>query len=160
MAQIHFNHVQNMFQTTEKPISQEIKIRGYHQFINFGKFKGKTYYDLANENEWKYLIWCNNSFNDKNAWFKIDPSCKIHIETALRTRFNKGTWTKGSFIQDPSNSSKYTFQWTTENGLTSPTMVYLKCDLCAKKKNIACCKTIIDENTKKSFTLCHTCQSN
>lgn len=71
---------------------------GWNQYINFGKHKGKNFYDLANVGDFKYLTWClrNDLTNakDPNTFFIAD-SCIPHIRAALSVEGIKVTpWIK------------------------------------------------------------------
>lgn len=116
---------------------QSPKVCGFHQYINFGKFKGQTFYDLANQDEYKYLIWCSNTFQNKRKgenWFSIAPSCKAHIEAALRTKYDvgKGKWEKK---MDEQKDGLINVYYETQTGLQGPGITYMECMLCKKKKN-------------------------
>lgn len=71
---------------------------GFQQYINFGKHKGKTYYDVANAGDYLYLKWClksnETSVKDPRSFF-ISDTCMPHIRSALLTEnVNNTPWTK------------------------------------------------------------------
>jgi len=67
---------------------------GYSQYINFGKHKGKTWYEVANAGDYGYLKWCLRndlrSAPDPQSFF-ISDTCLPHIRTALLTETNDAT---------------------------------------------------------------------
>lgn len=71
---------------------------GFQQYINFGKHKGKTYYDVANSGDYQYLKWClksnQASAKDPRSFF-ISDTCMPHIRSSLLTENVAITpWTK------------------------------------------------------------------
>jgi hypothetical protein len=118
-------------------IGEETVVRGYHQYCSFGKNAKtqKTYYDLANEGDWKYLMWCEKvcSSKKKSGWFTIDESCHPHITTALRSKENPGTWTKQE--RESVAPGIYEVWYETDTGIIGPVILYQKCKACGHKKN-------------------------
>lgn len=87
-----------MSQFNKGPLNREGRGFGWNQYINFGKHKGKTYYDLSNEGDYKYLSWCLrndiNSAKDPTSFYIAD-SCIPHIRAALNVEgIKKTNWVK------------------------------------------------------------------
>lgn len=132
---------------------------GYYQYINFGKHSGKTFYDLANEQEFKYLQWCNlqakNKLKKKKdgpSTFQINPNCIPHIQAALRTQHNPGTWVKEIMPLDIRNH--YIVQYKTDTGILGPSIKYIECVQCKQKKNKENSQEI---NPRLNLFLCSKC---
>lgn len=90
---------------------------GYQQYINFGKHKGKTYYDVANAGDYKYLKWClqsnQASVKDPRSFF-ISDTCMPHIRSSLLTEnLNVTPWTKQ--ISQENNDGRCICVYTAED---------------------------------------------
>lgn len=111
---------------------------GFQQYINFGKHKGKTYYDVANAGDYKYLKWCLQSgqaaVKDPRSFF-ISDTCMPHIRSALLTEnLNVTPWTKQ--ISQENNDGRcicvYTAQDMKEpdSSYSSPDIEMKRCPNC------------------------------
>ena len=122
---------------------------GYHATANFGKYKGQTFYDIANIGDFKYLKWLL-----QNGKFQMHPSCKPHILTALFAEGTESKW-EISIKEDKPKKMYRTFVWTTklpesEHITESPPVVKAMCQRCNYYKN----KEVMDEN----LLICQKCK--
>src|SRR5690348_1094413 len=97
---------------------------GNQQYITFGKsYKGKTFYDVANSGDFKYLKWCINetkrNMNKANT-FKLSASALRHCGSALLLEQTPGEW---RFVNNNNHC-----EYTTDQGLRSPMMIYEECN--------------------------------
>lgn len=115
---------------------------GFQQYLNFGKHKGKTYYDIANAGDYKYLNWCssNDYLNAKDPRsFFISDTCLPHINAAMRTQSIKSTpWTK--VFSEPDENGKIILNFTamneeTQEQISSPDIEMKKCLGCGMVKS-------------------------
>jgi len=134
---------------------------GFYQWCNFGKWKGYTFYDIANEQDFKYLKWIiytqqNPKIDPKTGkTFRMSSESMQHIHCALRTEVDGGIWKqqyKPVFMRnnvEDHNSSLLVY--TTEKGLVSPTILYQKCIQCQIFKN--------NQMFKSCNGICTTCNN-
>lgn len=113
---------------------------GFNQYINFGKYKGQTFYDVANSGDFKYLIWLINTTKYANAdtkggnRFKLNNKALSHCERSLRTKTDPGTWEKT--VDDmPMKKDHQLVYYRTNSGLHSPSIEYTKCRDCQKYRH-------------------------
>ncbi len=134
-----------------KPV--EYKYFGFFQYINFGKYKGKTVYQIANgetdeeKKDYEYLRWLLREHNDQRKGFKLSDGCLDNVNSALRSEEEGGTWVYCK--EDTSNPNERIVYYETETGLKSNPMKYVKCSQCDKFKH---CDMYLP-NTK----ICKTC---
>lgn len=116
---------------------------GFQQYINFGKHKGKTYYDVANAGDYKYLKWCyksgKDSVKDSRSFF-ISDTCMPHIFSALSSEnINITPWTKQISEEDDHGRCLcfYTAQdVTTHKEYQGPEIQMQRCSLCNMIKSL------------------------
>jgi hypothetical protein len=112
-------------------------VRGFHQYCSFGKFASarKTFYDLANDGEFKYLLYCNEvcSNRRRSSWFSISDTCRPHIQAALRTKEMGGVWERKE--KESLVPGIFEVWYETDTDLKGPTIMYQKCKACGQKKN-------------------------
>lgn len=126
----------------EEPEEPKI-ILGYHDQANFGKYKGKSFYDIANDGDFRYLKWLL-SMNK----FILNPNCRPHVLTALLTEGTNAKWTKEEDVSE--NIKKH--QWTVKLGeeqTVSPTITKMQCLDCNYFKNVE----VVNTDTK----ICNAC---
>jgi len=75
-----------------KEINKSIKL-GWHDMVNFGKHKGKSWYDLANEKQYQYIEWC------LKKQMLLDHAA-FHAKLALLTKGKKCIWQKSETMED------------------------------------------------------------
>ena len=129
---------------SEEPKKPVDIVRGFHQYINFGKHKGKTFYDVANEQDWKYLMWCDRAAGsitnqkplDNGSIFRIDESCRCHIHAALRSKNQGGIWVEHDKKSSTEEDTDLVF-YMTDTGLAGPEIKYRRCSMCRRRKNAA-----------------------
>lgn len=134
---------------------------GFYQWCNFGKWKGYTFYDIANEHDFKYLKWIvytqqNPKIDPKTGkTFRMSTESMQHIHCALRTEVDGGTWKqeyKPVFMRNNvEDHDSSLLVYTTEKGLVSPTILYQKCIQCQIFKN--------NQMFKSCNGICTTCNN-
>lgn len=119
--------------------------RGYgcNEFVNFGKHKNKTWYDIANAGDYKYLKWClNYNPNDKrnaNGQFKsffIDDSCFPHISAALQNEKSRSPWVQT--FSEPNEEGRCLMKYTSMDDysvIEGPDIEMKKCPSCNYTKS-------------------------
>lgn len=127
---------------------------GFYQYCSFGKHKGCTFYDIANKGDYKYLEWCLKSFDSDG--FKINATCKPHIEAALKTKGNAAQWErKDNKVQNYDQCSVWYEAILDQNIIQGPYILMEKCLACKKFKNATMykaeyiCDTCIREKKEK-----------
>jgi len=119
---------------------------GWNQYINFGKHKGKTYYDLSNIGDYKYLDWClrNDAIHAKNPTdFYISDTCIDHIRACLSVDGYKTTpWTKE--FSEPDENGKIILRYVcrdidpmVDKTFTGPPIEMKKCPNCNQIKTFS-----------------------
>lgn len=114
----------------------ELNQEGYgnQQYINFGKYKSKTFYDVANLKDFKYLKWCINMSKlnkNKPGEFKLNPTCIQHCGAALLTENTPGEW----MFQKEQKEQNARAEYLTPEGLCGPRMTYSNCTRCGESRN-------------------------
>lgn len=114
---------------------------GYYQWCNFGKHKGKSYYDIANTGDFKYLSWLARSD-------KLNETCLEHVMCALKSESSQGKWEKQQKIDDDNKDNDILIYYSdgTNNG---PFIICHKCLICQRNKNKKC--------FSKNMEICDTC---
>lgn len=136
----------------------EVKTFGYAAKLTFGKYKGLTYYDVANEGDFKYLIWLLQV--NKHPGFVMHPSAVPHIETALLTKDywkkNQSTamWQEHTSTEQNGKKTYLKCYWSTQlyphAELTESPMIHkMMCNSCN------CCKNLELMDEEKS--ICQRC---
>lgn len=144
MAQTNNNETQNLNNNLNNNLTTS-DTYGYYQWCNFGKWKGYSFYDIANEKDYGYLkklIYSqqNPKINPKTGkTFHISNESMQHIHCALRSEVDGGTWNQEykpvygvNGVEDLNTSL---LVYITETGLTSPSILYKKCINCENYKN-------------------------
>lgn len=122
---------------------------GKDQYLNFGKHKGKTVYEVANLGDLGYLNWLGKSE-------KMRPNCMIHIKSVLENQEKPGTWIQEETPDtDPNSSNTNVFYLkkdiqTNKVVAQSPTIQIATCLGCQEKKSLS--------NFSNGVKLCHWCQ--
>lgn len=158
MAQTNNNETQNLNSNLNNNLTSSGTF-GYYQWCNFGKWKGYSFYDIANEKDYKYLKWIiytQQNPKTNTGDFRISYESMQHIHCALRSEIDGGTWKQEykpvygvNGVEDLNTSLLI---YTTETGLTSPSILYKKCINCENYKNNKMFTDTGNNNNK-----CNTC---
>lgn len=81
------NTQSNLPQNNIPKVEHSNRFFGNEEFLNFGKHKLKTVYDLANEGNYNYLEWLSSN----ECPININPNMLKHIETVCLNKSN-GKW--------------------------------------------------------------------
>lgn len=114
---------------------------GNEQFINFGKHKGKTFYDVANDGDFSYLSWLK-----RPGGIKLRPSCYPHLNASLQLKkarmdANDQTliWARQVSERDENGKSIVYFEYKTKNEqIKSPSIFLQLCKLCNVSRSKEC----------------------
>lgn len=125
-------------QFNSQPGSAINKGFGYEHRVNFGKYKGKTYYDIANESNYNYLRWCmSNSFENAPdpLRFYVDDSCIPHIKAAISTENIKHTPWIDSYSEPQNDTGKMILTYKSYNeekkeDIKGPEIEVKRCTVC------------------------------
>ena len=103
------------------------------QWINFGKYKRKTVYDVANEGDYDYLRYLKRVEKKPKATFYLSKEFIEHLNCALTTMASpQSKWDKEcTNNKDGSCSILYVTMIDNEK-VQSPEVKLVKCSLCDK----------------------------
>ena len=124
---------------TENLTEQQSEGYGFYQWCSGKKYKGKTFYDIANEGDFGYLKWIlkpKKPFKDGQV-YKLHPTCTDHVQAALTTEGSNAKWEKKTEEQF---QIKYTWYEANEGNdhFKGPVIVMWYCTNCSKHKNKDC----------------------
>lgn len=132
---------------------------GWNQYINFGKHKGKTFYDLSNTGDFDYLKWCLKCdighVKGPNSFYIAD-SCMPHIRAALSVEGIKtSNWIKD--MTEPDETGKIMLRYICQDQqqnmtYTGPNIEMKMCPQCNQIKTISLFNVGDGECCSKCFT--------
>lgn len=101
---------------------------GNNDICNFGKHKGKSWYDIANSRNFGYLEWIMNNI-------AVDPLCLDHINSVIETKFdliqnNNLNWKKEEVPIDNGNIKRTYKLEMDEKTFESPVLELRYCVSC------------------------------
>lgn len=122
---------------------------GNEEFLNFGDYKFKTVYEVANLGDHKYL-------EDLLKWKKLNPNMVKHIETVLYNQ-GQGNWIAKEKIENEEKNSVWVhYEKVDYNGNVigeGPNILQQKCIGCKKNKDQS-------QFQSQQGGLCNTCVKN